>query len=1390
MKHVKLLFAASLMACAALASAQPYTKVWANSGYAYSGGSLTQIRKGAVTSQGNIILSSSTSLDGGPTAAWSTIAINPSGTVLWQNIHNPGSGNCYPYGLATDYNGNVLECGITANNDALILKYDGSGNQILYTPYNGASNRYDFWNDIECDAEGNFFACGASQDADQGWSWIVAKYYPSGVRAWVRRWRIGTTNNGDEAGQSIAIGRTGNFYVVGTMRKSTNLAVPNLTVAKYDTNGNQLWYRQLDLGSNQSSAGSSVALDKYDQVYVAGSAVNSGNNSDGFIVKYGAAGAYQWSQIFGSSFGGTNPRSERVADLKVNPETGEAFIAIGAQIARSQADAYTVRYDANGNNRWYQPLGGTGVVTATALALDAFGNVYTAGNYSGRALLRKRVGPTGADLWSDETTGGQANYFYTLVVDNGGNVYACGGNISTSGAVTGLVAKFTQPFLSTPQTYNADAAFKTTNQSMWNSGTGGFSYHWNFFNQPWNINQSIGDSYTVPVFGTFGGSASFSTSGNVGMGFRVFANSGSVNADYPITLKLVFPSKEEIVAGSTFNLGVTWAIDPAARFTTETANAGAGLTSTFVANANARLTATAFSENVLDWTPINVGVNWSGDIIDTDTILGALLERDFNYGYVNGHVSYPKLVTSGAPIANGSVSTAAEKTFLSIRCDVTNFLTQNVFGFPTSIHQSYGPASLNAGVLQLYGQANLKLRQEFQYNPTAQLVLKFSDGRPDQTVNLNGPGQTTSIPVQMAASGNMTVTPTIKLPGNLTNTTKLVIDPIIGFQALFASLGFSVGEWDIFSGGVDIGHYTYQPTTLTGNLYQATFPVTGMAPVKGASFNIVSTGSNVPQIIGVSQPAITTYIYDQVGLDQDLFDFLVHGTTTMLVYGANFQVGCVGSFTHKGRTINLATTRIDSRTVSVDIPNVMRLIPGNARIAVSNGSNQGNSFDVQIQFPVPHIATIGPSLWAGDPRLLYVPLAIDDGKTPSGNDSFIARLDYYDRLQDLWNTSNLGLGTIASYFPDFDFTQVPMLPTVYFDGTPLPFYPQPVYNGKLYALLPPQMYATPHVASAYMISPGPGGGTSETLNPMIAAPTPVITSLNASEIKPGTSSFRLVVTGPANVFYWFGFEGEKNSNFNAASVVRVNGSNRTTTFISSSELQCDLTTADLATTRRLQITVYTPPNGTYYYEPYQHQNVTSGGSSAPVLLTVKDPTPRLTSLSPDAAETASEAFNTARAYNMTLNGSGFTASSIVLVNGNKYLPTFVDDTILQIRLTPKDVMFAGSLPVTVFNLNGGGVSNVLRFTLTNAAPTVTILTPSTAPATPTGVTTIAIEGTGFCGNTKVYWDGSERPIVFTDAMHISFATRPGDLATAGQKTITVTNPAPGGGSATATFTVQ
>jgi hypothetical protein len=277
-------------------------------------------------------------------------------------------------------------------------------------------------------------------------------------------------------------------------------------------------------------------------------------------------------------------------------------------------------------------------------------------------------------------------------------------------------------------------------------------------------------------------------------------------------------------------------------------------------------------------------------------------------------------------------------------------------------------------------------------------------------------------------------------------------------------------------------------------------------------------------------------------------------------------------------------------------------------------------------------------------------------------------------------------------------------------------------------------------------------------------PTPATTGLSPTSATQGENGLTLTVSG---------------SNFVNNAVVRWNGADRATTFVSSTLLEAAVSTADLSTSGTRSVTVFNPAPG--------------GGTSNAQTFTIdpqviSNPVPTVGTLSPNTANQGGAGFT------LTVNGTNFASSALVRWNGSNRATTFVSPTQLTATIAASDIATAGNVTVTVFNpAPGGGTSNNSTFSIVvpnNPAPVATSLAPSSGTAGGASFT-LTVNGSSFVNGSTVRWNASNRATTFVSANQLTATINASDIASAGSASVTVTSPAPGGGTSGAlTFTIQ
>jgi hypothetical protein len=143
----------------------------------------------------------------------------------------------------------------------------------------------------------------------------------------------------------------------------------------------------------------------------------------------------------------------------------------------------------------------------------------------------------------------------------------------------------------------------------------------------------------------------------------------------------------------------------------------------------------------------------------------------------------------------------------------------------------------------------------------------------------------------------------------------------------------------------------------------------------------------------------------------------------------------------------------------------------------------------------------------------------------------------------------------------------------------------------------------------------------------------------------------------------------------------------------------------------------------------------------------------------------------------TFTGGITTANIVTDSSGVAAAPTFTANTI------------AGAFTVTA---TVSGVAAPANFLLTNlpGVPTITSLSPTSATAGGAAFV-LTVNGTNFVASSAVNFNGAAKVTTFSSSAKLTAAITVADIATAGIVNVTVTTPAPGGGTSTAAqFTIN
>jgi len=249
-----------------------------------------------------------------------------------------------------------------------------------------------------------------------------------------------------------------------------------------------------------------------------------------------------------------------------------------------------------------------------------------------------------------------------------------------------------------------------------------------------------------------------------------------------------------------------------------------------------------------------------------------------------------------------------------------------------------------------------------------------------------------------------------------------------------------------------------------------------------------------------------------------------------------------------------------------------------------------------------------------------------------------------------------------------------------------------VSSASLSALVPANATATP--ANVLVEVVNPGAVASNVVSFAVNPPGLTITSISPNSLAAGYpfTSLSLTVIGV---------------NFGIGSVVQWNGAVEPTTLVSTTQLTASIPASLLASPGAATVTV-----------------VSGSLSSNGVIFTVGPPNPVINSLSPASVVAGSAGFT------LTLNGQGFASGATVQFASSQLSITFVSSTQITASVPANLVASAGTPLVEVIN-PGGGVSNLISFTINPPAANLSMITSSPLPTGTVGLPySLALQASG------------------------------------------------------------
>lgn len=283
----------------------------------------------------------------------------------------------------------------------------------------------------------------------------------------------------------------GNLYVTGSTTGSLagSQGGSDVWVAKFDRQGNELFRRQLGSADGDSAFG--IVVDDQDNFYLSGT--TSGNlfgtlqssESDAWVAKFDSNGNQIWANQFGANL--TDGSGNSSFDLDVD-DSGSVYVS-GLAIKENQDretfnftaedDSFVVKFDSNGNQQWFTEFDTPAFNESYGVSVDGQGNVYTTGWTQGLVRpsdpsrlvqnydywLSKLDADSGQILFTEQFNSSNEGleFAWDVETDSQGNAYVTGW---TTGNLDGRGAGSYDPWLAK---YNPDG----TQEWIRQFGTGG-----------------------------------------------------------------------------------------------------------------------------------------------------------------------------------------------------------------------------------------------------------------------------------------------------------------------------------------------------------------------------------------------------------------------------------------------------------------------------------------------------------------------------------------------------------------------------------------------------------------------------------------------------------------------------------------------------------------------------------------------------------------------------------------------------------------------------------------------------------------------------------------------------------------------------------------------------
>lgn len=271
------------------------------------------------------------------------------------------------------------------------------------------------------------------------------------------------------SGHSLAVDPSGNVYTTGEFMGTTDFNPgigafsltssssnwPDIFISKLDSSGNFVWAKAI--GGVNDDKGYSIAIDPAGNgdVYITGRFMGTVDFDPGtgvfnltgtnFISKLDSSGNFIWAKVSGGyyialdSFGNVYTTGFFSGTVDFDPGAGTFNLT-----SAGQADIFISKLDGSGNFVWAKAMGGSINDVGASLAVDASGNVYAIGYFSGTGdfdpgpgtlnlttaglydIFISKIDNSGNFVWVKAVGGTSYDYGLSIAISTSGNIHVTG----------------------------------------------------------------------------------------------------------------------------------------------------------------------------------------------------------------------------------------------------------------------------------------------------------------------------------------------------------------------------------------------------------------------------------------------------------------------------------------------------------------------------------------------------------------------------------------------------------------------------------------------------------------------------------------------------------------------------------------------------------------------------------------------------------------------------------------------------------------------------------------------------------------------------------------------------------------------------------------------------